>query len=1193
MRADRVDPTESAARERVLAERAADPAAPRRPPDPVGLLRLQATVGNGAVSRMLRPSPRKSGPVRSGPARSGHVVPVQRLEQPPGARTSGLPDAAPASAGPSGAAPVPGARSAAGTATEPLPATAAVPPAPAVPSLPSVNPPGAPAATPGPATSRPEQADPGPLTVPSPASGTPGGAAPTGPLGFLGGLVGLAPSAFGAGLVATTAAGLGALAAHQSELQEALPARPAPTGLAPGPAGAPGAGAEPPLPEPTVPDIPVPAVGGPDGGAADPAVADRWSAAGTSAIAGGAASVRVDRPDVAAAARPAVDAASLPSARLTAPEVAAPPVPGAAVRPAGAQAAVLDANGAGEVAGRVGALLAPASAASAAHSGAVAATRDDAHGRVAEVQADTLARQQAATRAADDQVGVLQEGWAAQRGAIVGEHSAAVREEAGQVRAEAAQTMAAADAQARARTAEADKEGGGGLWDRVKAAARGAASTVAGVAGSVVGAVRGILDAARARVAGALTRFAGAVRQRVAAAVAAVRAGARRVAQGIASAVAAARAAVTRLATAAVALARQVWQAATSRLAGLWASLTAAVRSALAAAGALARRLASALGSVTEILKLLASPMLRVVFEALRDPQGKVVAPIVAKAAPLAAQVPARAVEEAGKKQADDGRRSTPVQREAAPAPAGEGFWAGVWRHVKAAGAAFAANWVEVLAKVVLGILLWFPMIVEEGPKLWEECKGVVNGGGGLDRLDHVLGVLRHLVNIVAGTLATVGVWGMLFAWAGTPIAEAATVAAYEALSMQVLGVDIALSVAEMVKYWYSATEPGVASAVRDKYLELFSGSLISSVIMAVLMILGAIASRLAKAIKARNLASAAAEGAEGGSKAKVGADERPGGGGAEPSTGKRAALTPEEIKSGVRMARDLPDGGRLKLLADGTLVVCHSPCQAVATRFRRELNLPDAEAQGFTKRLAAIADDEKAAIEAKDVAGEEKAFDAADKLNSDLEAFRLKKMSAATAVPEATLKNLIRLAADDGELVQRLLGKVANNPDKVAELLTAARGDVNTLAKLARAVDEFPRTTTSPGSSVADPRFSPYATDANMPHFLERHSPDHFDFKQIKSQNTFLPPGTTPADIQEALVDAVNQAKRAGDQWSTATQAGKLRVFKIENGRLAGVTVQVTRDGGVFVQFFPLGGPGVVNFTREELTALGHFLGR
>jgi hypothetical protein len=205
-------------------------------------------------------------------------------------------------------------------------------------------------------------------------------------------------------------------------------------------------------------------------------------------------------------------------------------------------------------------------------------------------------------------------------------------------------------------------------------------------------------------------------------------------------------------------------------------------------------------------------------------------------------------------------------------------------------------------------------------------------------------------------------------------------------------------------------------------------------------------------------------------------------------------------------MAKDLPGGGRLKLLRDGQLVVCHSPCQAIATRFRGELGFADAEAQALKGRLDTIAEQERAAVAANDLPAEENAFNAADQLNRDLEAFLLRRMSAATGVNEATLADLIRRAGDDGALVQKLLGKAGNNTARVQQLLDAAGGDVNLLARLDQAAESFPPARTGSGSVIRDPRLQPFAAEADMPHFLERHSIDHFDFDQIRAQNHFWP---------------------------------------------------------------------------------------
>ena len=286
----------------------------------------------------------------------------------------------------------------------------------------------------------------------------------------------------------------------------------------------------------------------------------------------------------------------------------------------------------------------------------------------------------------------------------------------------------------------------------------------------------------REKVNGLLGGLLKTVKERVTAALRAVAEGAGRIGRAMADTVRRARDLVTRLAKAARDLAVQVWKAAADRLTRLWHTLKSAAAAAIRAAGALVKKVAGALALVKEILKLFGNKLLGFIMDAVQDPQGKLVAPIVEKARPLVGGVPGKADQlaqqsaaQAGASTAGPTAQRAVVQRDAvaAPiAPPGETFWSGVWRHLKAAGDNFLANWAEILGKVVLDVLLWVPMIVQEGPALWNEVKSIFTGGGGVDRLDHVLAALRHLVSIVGGTLATIGVWGLIIALCGGPVAE-------------------------------------------------------------------------------------------------------------------------------------------------------------------------------------------------------------------------------------------------------------------------------------------------------------------------------------------------------------------------------------------------------------------------------------
>jgi len=66
-----------------------------------------------------------------------------------------------------------------------------------------------------------------------------------------------------------------------------------------------------------------------------------------------------------------------------------------------------------------------------------------------------------------------------------------------------------------------------------------------------------------------------------------------------------------------------------------------------------------------------------------------------------------------------------------------------------------------------------------------------------------------------------------------------------------VIAADVTLGLAEMGKAWYSATRGGISAKTRETYLSMFSSSAISTAIVIILVLLGAIASRLAKAFKA------------------------------------------------------------------------------------------------------------------------------------------------------------------------------------------------------------------------------------------------------------------------------------------------------------------------------------------------------
>ncbi len=1165
------------------------------------VLQLQRTLGNRAVDRLIRDA------------------------QPPGelparpAPSSGAP-ANPASAGRTAATPTHVPRSAVASRSRSGQAVKAE----------------------GPVSAAPTQTE-------AIASGDEAGTAmPTrgaGPLGFLTTLAVTPASKFGAALTSATAAGTAALEATRKDSE--LPACPAPSGLPAGAAIAPPPA--PPMPSPVL-QVPTAAHSGTADSLSlepaadtdtdtDPALADHWAAEGAAAIDHAGSGV-VDAPaPLAGRLKPVGTEDALPAVQVTPapwPQAAPGPAPGPET------AGPLDITMGPAIQALARTALTPATAAGDVHARDSSDAKAAAQAGVARLQTETTSRQRAAGAQADRHIAGLHATLEEDRSGIVANHKAAIANESGQAHNEVARTITETNETAKAKADEAETaqpEGerkSTGWWDRIKSAGRAAANAVAGIASTVLSIVRGIVASARQKITGIIKQLADSIKRRLDAALQAITAAVKRFGAAIGAAIEKAQDVVASLARAAAAMARKLWEAARARLAAAWNRLASAVSVAIAGAKAIVAKIAAGAAKLAEILKLLASGMLGRLFDAARD-SDKLAAPIIAKATPFAGQVPGKAQQLAADKGGEAvqaaGRAAAPpvgnlrIHRQpaqpAAPitlgsvvdqakpitgdeasqllleghirekespvpaAPPGETFWGGVGRHLAAAGSHFLENWMTTLRNIVYAALTFYPVLLQEGPLLWAECKAVVGAGDGakdpLDKFDHVLGVLRHLMNMVAGLIATSCLWALIIG-AFTGPGEAVVYAACESVGVGLLIADATLTLIEMTKAAYGATRPGVGAGAREAYLSRFVGGGISAAIMLVLVVIAFFAKSLAEKFKPKS--AAVLDAGEGDARKGGGKPEQPSidEGGSKP-TRANATLTPDEVKAGVRMARDIPGGGRLKLLQDGSLVVCHSPCQFVATRFRVELNLPDPDAVALKSRLAALTEEERAAVRAGDAAREEAAFNAADNINRELEAVRLRRLNALTGVDPATLATLIDLAADDGELVQKLLRAANNDPAKVRPLLDLAAKDVNVLARLSKAVDDFPRAPTPAGGAVSDARFAPFAKDADMKHFLERHSMEHFDFNGIKGSNSFYPKGTLASRIQEGIVEVLDIMRRNGDAFPENTK----RIYPLRDG----VVVQIVRDGGTIVQFFPLDGPGVVAFTREEMTAIGRLLGR
>ena len=213
------------------------------------------------------------------------------------------------------------------------------------------------------------------------------------------------------------------------------------------------------------------------------------------------------------------------------------------------------------------------------------------------------------------------------------------------------------------------------MWGKVKAAGSAAAHAVSSVASSAWAGAAAIVNSAREKVNGLLGGLLKTVKERVTAAL-------RAVAEGAAGSGGRWRTPSTSTrpghpaAKAARDLAVQVWKAAADRLTRLWHTLKSAAAAAIRAAGALVKKVAGALALVKEILKLFGNKLLGFIMDAVQDPQGKLVAPIVEKARPLVGGVPGKADQlaqqsaaQAGASTAGPTAQRAVVQRDAVAAP--------------------------------------------------------------------------------------------------------------------------------------------------------------------------------------------------------------------------------------------------------------------------------------------------------------------------------------------------------------------------------------------------------------------------------------------------------------------------------------------------------------------------------------------
>ena len=144
---------------------------------------------------------------------------------------------------------------------------------------------------------------------------------------------------------------------------------------------------------------------------------------------------------------------------------------------------------------------------------------------------------------------------------------------------------------------------------------------------------------------------------------------------------------------------------------------------------------------------------------------------------------------------------------------------------------------------------------------------------------------------------------------------------------------------------------------------------------------------------------------------------------------------------------------------------------------------------------------------------------------------------------------------------------------------ISAQRGDLDAILQLA---PHFRKLSAPAGPQPAGLAAKGYAR-ADIQHFLERHTPEYFNW-EIKNDNTFFLPGTTPAKMGARVMDALAEGPLTpGVQMSRSTSDGYP------------VRIKAAQVGGnlEIVQFFPEPtNTRAINLKKLGLTTLKTFLG-
>ncbi len=259
--------------------------------------------------------------------------------------------------------------------------------------------------------------------------------------------------------------------------------------------------------------------------------------------------------------------------------------------------------------------------------------------------------------------------------------------------------------------------------------------------------------------------------------------------------------------------------------------------------------------------------------------------------------------------------------------------------------------------------------------------------------------------------------------------------------------------------------------------------------------------------------------------------------------------------EQGVRREARLPSGTKLRLLENGRVSICHSPCviddtlaSLLERDFERELHAKRADAQALAETLADLRLRERAAIDAGDNAAREAIFAEAGALTRDLENLRVRDIAEQRGMNPDDVQVLLGGVEGDRAILEQLLGFARNDVDRVLAVLAWAAGDRAALERPARPRQGHGEAV-GPRGDFEHPALRPWALRANMRHFVERHTAPYFDLATRRASLTGMwPPGTTREHVEGYLVEAFQKLRDnrelqppAGEnRWQADRRAGQ-----------------------------------------------------